>query len=276
MQRDHFDAAETAREQFEIIDQLWDSVRRRLRVAGAAILVLAAILGATVWYGYGVVRREEALVANLSAQKKAEPTAGESPAASRGGAAETTKAAGTGDGAPVPAATSRTTAAAGSAANIVPSSSDALKAKLAELEAAREQDQDLIRTLREQLVETKQLERKMPGPHPAEDVEDMAGKTALDRINFDVPRGHSRQLAPGISIGVNRVDPSSRKVDGWLWVMPDRRTIWLRGQGAPQQIVFYGLRDGKKRELVITRIANDAISGYLLLPKETTLTLTAR
>jgi hypothetical protein len=52
-----------------------------------------------------------------------------------------------------------------------------------------------------------------------------------------------------------------------MWVMPERRTIWLRGQGAQQPVTFYGLEDGKKRELVITQVAKNSVVGYLIVPK---------
>jgi hypothetical protein len=51
-----------------------------------------------------------------------------------------------------------------------------------------------------------------------------------------------------------------------MWLMPDRRTIWLKNQGAQEPIVFYGVKDGKKRELVITNVTKNSVTGYLLLP----------
>jgi hypothetical protein len=53
-----------------------------------------------------------------------------------------------------------------------------------------------------------------------------------------------------------------------MWLMPDRRTIWLKGQGAQEPVVFYGVKDGKKREMVITNVTKNSITGYLLLPDE--------
>ena len=50
--------------------------------------------------------------------------------------------------------------------------------------------------------------------------------------------------------------------------MPDRRTIWLKGQGAGEPVIFYGHEDGKKRELVITNVTKSSVTGYLLLPGE--------
>jgi hypothetical protein len=54
-----------------------------------------------------------------------------------------------------------------------------------------------------------------------------------------------------------------------MWVLPDRRTIWLRGQGAQEPVVFYNNNDGKKRELVITSVTKKSAVGYLLVPEET-------
>ena len=49
--------------------------------------------------------------------------------------------------------------------------------------------------------------------------------------------------------------------------MPDRRTIWLRGQSAQEPLTFYGASDGRKRELVITQVTRDSVVGYLLQSK---------
>jgi hypothetical protein len=71
-----------------------------------------------------------------------------------------------------------------------------------------------------------------------------------------------------VSLNVTGTDISHRRVTGWMWVMPDRRTIWLRAQGAQQPVVFYGCQDGKRRELVITNVTKDSATGYLLLPHD--------
>ena len=91
-------------------------------------------------------------------------------------------------------------------------------------------------------------------------------QSTAGRINFVVPKNHSRQLAPGISLGVDQIDLAGQRVDGWMWIMPDRRTIWLRDQGTRDPVVFYGYKDGKRRELVITNVTKSAAAGYLLEP----------
>lgn len=83
------------------------------------------------------------------------------------------------------------------------------------------------------------------------------------RINFAVAESRSRTLAPGISLGVTAIDASARRVDGWLWVLPDKRTIWLRDQPVKEPVTFY--QDGVKRELTIAEVSRNVASGYLRL-----------
>jgi len=85
-------------------------------------------------------------------------------------------------------------------------------------------------------------------------------------IAFQIGKSRSRQLAPGISLGVTEIDPLAREVDGWLWVMPDRRTIWLRNHPAQEPLVFY--QDGERRELMIAGVTSGAASGYLLMRQQ--------
>jgi chaperonin cofactor prefoldin len=97
------------------------------------------------------------------------------------------------------------------------------------------------------------------------DVDALGHKLAVHRIDFEVTKNHSRQLAEGISLDVTSTDTLRRSASGWMWVMPDRRTIWLKAQNAGEPLVFYGKEDGKKRELVITDVTEGSITGYLLL-----------
>jgi len=106
------------------------------------------------------------------------------------------------------------------------------------------------------------------------DLDGLNKKLAVKRVEFEVTRNHSQQLTDEVSLGVTGTDVSHRRITGWMWVMPDRRTIWLRGQGAQQPVTFYG-RDGKRRELVITNVARNSVSGYLVLPADGSSAMTA-
>jgi sortase A len=89
-----------------------------------------------------------------------------------------------------------------------------------------------------------------------------------DRIGFQVARRRSQQLAPGISFGVTDVDKIAKRVDGWIWVMPDRQTVWVRDQKLQSPVIFY--QEGEMRELTIASVSETSASGYLVLhPDET-------
>jgi sortase A len=107
--------------------------------------------------------------------------------------------------------------------------------------------------------------QKASAPETAPAVAAVASLSSPRRVSFSVPMNHSRQLAPGISLGVTATDTSRQRMDGWMWLMPDRRTVWLRDQGIKGPCVFYGYADGKRRELVITRVTSDSVMGYLML-----------
>jgi LPXTG-site transpeptidase (sortase) family protein len=96
-------------------------------------------------------------------------------------------------------------------------------------------------------------------PNPARET------PARGRVPFSIARNHSQTLAPGISLGVDDTDETLQSVSGWMWIMPDRRTIWLRRQHAQDPLVFYGEEDGKRRELLITNVTASAATGYLVL-----------
>jgi len=88
-------------------------------------------------------------------------------------------------------------------------------------------------------------------------------KSGPKTVAFVIRKNHSRQLAPGISMGVDRINASSHLVNGWMWVMPDRHTIWLKQHRPHEPVIFTSLMDGKAHMMVITSVSADAVKGYL-------------
>jgi predicted nucleic acid-binding Zn-ribbon protein len=131
-----------------------------------------------------------------------------------------------------------------------------------ELAATRRQMDGNRSSTDQQLADLQESERRN-----RTDVDQIANNLAVERVSFEVSKGHSQELAPGISLKLTGTDVSFHRVSGWMWVMPDRRTIWLQSQSVQEPVVFYGLEDGKKRELVITQVARNSAVGYLILPK---------
>ena len=164
---------------------------------------------------------------------------------------------------------------------------ESLQARLGRLESGQESERARLARLQEQIASVQQemaqqmahqidVVRQGTGREIAEldqqmgqskhDMNALAYKVDRQRIDFEVARNHSRELVPGISLGITRTNLSYRRVDGWLWLMPDRRTVWVRGQGVQQPVIFYSKEDGRPRELVITHVTKNSVAGYLLLP----------
>ena len=80
-------------------------------------------------------------------------------------------------------------------------------------------------------------------------------------------KNSTRELAGGVSLRITSTNVAQQKVKGWMWLLPDRKTLWVRELGIQQAYVFYR-RDGSgPSELVITSVQDGGVSGYLLVPR---------
>jgi len=86
----------------------------------------------------------------------------------------------------------------------------------------------------------------------------------IRRITFEVGRNRSRELAPGISLGLTSTDPTHRTVDAWLWLMPDKRAIWLRDQSEGSPVGSQTAGRSGKWKLVVTQVSQTSVRGYLM------------
>jgi len=95
-----------------------------------------------------------------------------------------------------------------------------------------------------------------------------------ERVDFEVGTDYTREIAAGVSLHLTDADVSFQRVKGWVWLLPDRKTLWVKQLGIQQPLRFYrkeGTGDGA-HELVITRVSKDGAAGYLLLPAGTLAT----
>jgi len=94
--------------------------------------------------------------------------------------------------------------------------------------------------------------------------------TQIDRRRVDFEAGihHSRELVPGITLQVDHTSVGYQRFDGWVFLMPDRRTIWVHDQSVQRPLEFYSREDGRSRELVITRVTKYSVVGYVVLPED--------
>lgn len=173
-----------------------------------------------------------------------------------------------------------------------------LKDRMANLEASRSADQTQIAELKQQLNDVRaQTEQSASEQSNAldglrqqvadnqsgasqqiatlqresdqnrQDVAGISTKLAVEKIPFEASKDHQSELTGGISLYVSGTDITHRRVDGWMYVASEHRNLWLHQQSALEPVIFYGSHDGQKRELVITNVATNSVTGYLLLPK---------
>lgn len=100
----------------------------------------------------------------------------------------------------------------------------------------------------------------------ARDVSALSQKLDRQQIDFEMAKGQTKQLAPGISLRIRGVNASRERYHGTLSLLQDHRTIWLRDQSANQPVRFVPNHGGEAYELVVTDITKKAVAGYLLAP----------
>jgi sortase A len=88
-----------------------------------------------------------------------------------------------------------------------------------------------------------------------------ARPAAVKPASFDIRKGQSQEIAPGISLGVTDTDPDTGSVYGWMSLKPDNRTVLLRDQPSDEPLIFY--QDGQRRELRFTSVSENWVVGRL-------------
>lgn len=285
---------------------MFDNPSKAKIIFGAAGVLVTLSVGAATWYAFPTLKRHDAMLAQNAGVKQSVQTLGGRIDQQNSKLAEWSKAQDQLRGeiadlrkemrARLEAVRRQTGRSAEELIHRVQaevtSEIDSIKEKVAGLETSREADRTQIAALENELgqlrkemaEQTQQLNDKISAngagteklvagleasqERDRKEVDDLNKKLAIRRIDFEVNKGHSYELSPGISLEISGTDIAYRRVTGWMWVLPDRRTIWLREQGAQEPVVFYSNNDGKKRELVITSVTKHSAVGYLLVPEE--------
>jgi chaperonin cofactor prefoldin len=153
-----------------------------------------------------------------------------------------------------------------------------MQGQLSQMQAANEQE---VERLREEVRQAREagnatlagLDRQIArvdqrSDESRSDLESLHRRVDRERIGFEVAVNRDRELAPGVNLDVSHTDISHQRFDGWVSLMPDRRTIWIHGRGLQQPLVFYNQGDDRPRELVVTRVTKYSVVGYVVEPKE--------
>lgn len=76
---------------------------------------------------------------------------------------------------------------------------------------------------------------------------------ATHGATFEIRKGQSREVAPGVSLGITDTDPSVGGVYGWIVLAREHRTILLSDQKRGQPVVFN--QDGLRHKLQFTQVS---------------------
>ncbi len=86
------------------------------------------------------------------------------------------------------------------------------------------------------------------------------------RERFEVSRGKTQQIGPGIFLHVSGVNPRYRRYHGWLQLVNDGKILWLRDQSVLQTVAFYAGEKGLRHDLIVTALTGGGVSGYVVFP----------
>ncbi len=147
-----------------------------------------------------------------------------------------------------------------------------LEARLTQLESERAQERARVDQVEQQVAALRtDTGRDLSVLNEAtsrteRDLNQLAQQVKRERVDFELAEDSTHELAPGISMRVTSTDVSYQRIRGWLWLLPDRRTIRVQNLGAQQALVFHVRGNDVPHELVITQVGKDSVAGYLLLP----------
>ena len=264
-----------------------EQLRRRLAALWVAVVALAVVLSGVTAYGYLTLQKHNLQLSQLPGVQETLALAGQRLEAVEGKLQawaadwDTLQARMTGLERRVAynrelarseaqkqaaAVEERLRAEAGELANamdarlvLLESGAEAERARLGQLQedvaAARTESRRELASVREDLARGDQR------------LEELARVIDRERVDFEMDKNSTRELAGGVSLRITSTNVAQQKVKGWMWLLPDRKTLWVRELGIQQAYVFYR-RDGSgPSELVITSVQDGGVSGYLLVPR---------
>jgi hypothetical protein len=94
------------------------------------------------------------------------------------------------------------------------------------------------------------------------------------RVDFEVAKGQTRELIPGVALKIRSVNQGRQNYRGSLQLLQGQRTVWLRDQSVQAPVRFFNTTGGGPYELVVTNVTKKDVAGYLLTPVKTNTTTT--
>lgn len=100
----------------------------------------------------------------------------------------------------------------------------------------------------------------------ARGVSALSQKLDRQRIDFEMAKGQTKELAPGIDLRIRGMNPAYQRYHGSIFLLQDHRTVWLKDQSVNEPVRIFHKDGGEPYELVVTDVTKKAVAGYLLAP----------
>jgi predicted nucleic acid-binding Zn-ribbon protein len=100
----------------------------------------------------------------------------------------------------------------------------------------------------------------------ARDLNALSQRLDPKRVDFELTKGQTEELVPGVSLRISGTNPLYQRYRASLWLLQDRRTLWLRDQSVHQPVRFFHKETAEPYELVVTDVTKKFVIGYLLVP----------
>ena len=270
--------------------------RRKSKAVWVVVVALAAVLGVSAYYGYLALNKQNIQVSQLFGSRAALSALGQRVDSAEGKLTElaggweslgqrVTKLEGLQGSVRVNLAQTRKYAetltqqlhqqlsaeleARSSALDArlsqVESEQAAQRSQLAQVDAELKQDVTSLTSAQEQTGSD------LSGVHRqvetnARDLNVISQRLDRERVDFELSKGQTKELVPGISLKISETNPMYQRYRASLWLLQDRRILWLRDQTVHQPVRFFHKETGEPYELVVTDVTKKFVTGYLLVP----------
>lgn len=123
-----------------------------------------------------------------------------------------------------------------------------------ELAAARQNSNREVAALQQQQISTQHA------------IASLNNVLSTNQINFEAGKNQDIEIVSGVSLHLTSTDIGHQRFGGWIWLARNRRRLWVRRQVIESPVVFYPVRGGEAYELVVTRVGQKEVRGYMLVP----------
>lgn len=159
----------------------------------------------------------------------------------------------------------------------------ALNIQIAEMSSRQHADQVQMAQLEKELTNTRQelAFAKEQYIHELADVKEQQisneremasinNTLSTDQVNFEAQKDSDEEIVPGISLHLTGTDISHQQYAAWVWLADSGHRVWVRHQAIEAPVVLYPKAGGEAYELVVTRVSQKGVAGYMLAPSNAT------